>query len=371
MREAGIVSPSRIMRRVLALGVALLLWACSGAHSPAREDRASAPRGDVIPTEAIASRAPDASTPAAPASPPAPGARIPSSPGRLADALGTTTFALREAIDAWVEGEGLSAPPPRDVRLLALHQQRIYWALTEDPELARRTIPRLPARLAGEARANIEAGAHIRSLVTPIDGEITLRTQPPESAEDLLAYYREAEERFGVEWEVLAAVNYVESRFGRARSASSAGAQGPMQFLPETWRAYGMGGDIRDPRDAILGAANFLSSGGAPRRNRRALYYYNHAWPYVEPAVCETDDARSARLPRLLQLAGGGPDDGWPRAPDGPRLGVSVAPKLADLHSFAARTLRWRRLCGRMPGAWRSARPTPRPRRRVRPPRPT
>jgi Transglycosylase SLT domain len=271
-----------IIRRALISTVVLLLWACAGVSSP---DRAGAPHVDGRPTEGIESRTPDTPTPAAEAAIPAPDEPIPSSPDRLADALATTTFALREAIDGWAEGVGTSAPPPRDVRLLAFHQQRLYWALTEDPQLARLTVPRLPAGLAGEARANIEAGADIRSLVTPIDGEITLRTQRPEPADDLLAYYREAEKRFGVEWEVLAAVNYVESRFGRARSASPAGAQGPMQFLPETWRAYGLGGDILDSHDAILGAANFLSSGGAPRRYRRALYYYNHAWPYVDAVL--------------------------------------------------------------------------------------
>jgi transglycosylase-like protein with SLT domain len=270
------------MRRALIAIVALLFLACSGAPSA---DQAPAPHVDGRPTEGIESRTPVTSTPAVDAALPAPDEPIPSSPDGLADALATTTLALREALDGWAEGVGTSAPPPRDVRLLAFHQQRLYWSLTEDPQLARLTIPRLPAGLAGEARANIEAGADIRSLVTPIEGEITLRTQPPEPAEDLLAYYREAEERFGVEWEVLAAVNYVESRFGRARSASPAGAQGPMQFLPETWRAYGLGGDILDPHDAILGAANFLSSGGAPRRYRRALYYYNHAWPYVDAVL--------------------------------------------------------------------------------------
>ena len=261
---------------------ALLLWACSGAPSADRADRSAEPRVAGSPTE---SHTPDESATAVDAAIPSPDASIPSSPGRLADVLERTTLALREAIDGWIEGEGISAPPPRDVRLLAFHQQRLYWVLTEDPGLAKLTIPRLPADLAGEARANTKAGANIRSLVMPIDGEITLRTQRPEPAEDLIAYYREAEERFGVEWEVLAAVNYVESRFGRARSASPAGAQGPMQFLPDTWRAYGMGGDIRDAHDAILGAANFLSSGGAPRRYRRALYYYNHAWPYVDAVL--------------------------------------------------------------------------------------
>lgn len=264
--------------------VPLLLWACSGVHPADRADRSAAPQVDRR-TDVIESRTPDASTPAVDAAIPSPDAPIPSSPGRLADVLERTTLALRDAIAGWVDGEGISAPPPRDVRLLAFHQQRLYWALTEDPELAKLTIPRLPRGLAGEARANTEAGLKIRSLVTPLDGEITLRTQRPEPAEDLLAYYREAEERFGVDWEVLAAVNYVESRFGRARSASSAGAKGPMQFLPDTWRAYGMGGDIRDAHDAILGAANFLSSGGAPRRYRRALYYYNHAWPYVDAVL--------------------------------------------------------------------------------------
>ncbi len=55
-----------------------------------------------------------------------------------------------------------------------------------------------------------------------------------------------------------------------------------MQFMPATWRAYGLGGNIRDPGDAILGAANYLRASGAPRNYRRALYAYNHSRLYVE-----------------------------------------------------------------------------------------
>jgi membrane-bound lytic murein transglycosylase B len=88
-----------------------------------------------------------------------------------------------------------------------------------------------------------------------------------------------------VSWTVLAAVNYVESKFGRVISASSAGAQGPMQFIPSTWRAYGMGGDVHDPHDAILGAANYLHACGAPGNYRNALYNYNHAWAYVDAVL--------------------------------------------------------------------------------------
>ena len=80
---------------------------------------------------------------------------------------------------------------------------------------------------------------------------------------------------------ILAAINLVESAFGRVRSASEAGARGTMQFLPATWRAYGMGGDIDDPRDAILAAANYLRRSGAPGDIDRALFAYNHSRAYV------------------------------------------------------------------------------------------
>ena len=80
---------------------------------------------------------------------------------------------------------------------------------------------------------------------------------------------------------MLAAVNFVESAFGRVRSASEAGARGPMQFLPATWRIYGGGGDIDDPGDAILAAARLLHANGAPGHVDRALYAYNHSAAYV------------------------------------------------------------------------------------------
>ena len=55
-----------------------------------------------------------------------------------------------------------------------------------------------------------------------------------------------------------------------------------MQFMPATWAAYGLGGDIQDPRDAILGAANYLHANGAPGEPRRALFHYNPSQLYVE-----------------------------------------------------------------------------------------
>jgi membrane-bound lytic murein transglycosylase B len=58
-----------------------------------------------------------------------------------------------------------------------------------------------------------------------------------------------------------------------------------MQFLPATWRAYGLGGDVHDARDAILGAANYLHRSGAPGDQRRALLAYNHSTLYVDAVL--------------------------------------------------------------------------------------
>jgi membrane-bound lytic murein transglycosylase B len=100
-----------------------------------------------------------------------------------------------------------------------------------------------------------------------------------------MRYYRAAQRRFRVSRRVLAAVNLVETGFNRLRNRSTAGARGPMQFIPATWRAYGMGGDVDDPRDAILGAANYLRASGAPGDYRRALFAYNNSGLYVNAVL--------------------------------------------------------------------------------------
>jgi len=170
--------------------------------------------------------------------------------------------------------------------LQALYQQRIYRVMARHPRLAMRTVPRLPRLLVREARRNTSALANLFSLPGPIRRpRVLLQTRPPLPAGLLFRYYRQAERRFGVSWAVLAAVNFVESKFGRVRTASPAGARGPMQFLPSTWGIYGLGGDIDDPHDAILGAANYLRASGAPASYRRALYVYNHAVPYVNAVL--------------------------------------------------------------------------------------
>ncbi|MGH2869592.1 MAG: lytic murein transglycosylase [Solirubrobacteraceae bacterium] len=103
----------------------------------------------------------------------------------------------------------------------------------------------------------------------------------------LIPIYMEAGRRFHVPWQVLAAINAVESDFGRNMNTSSAGAIGWMQFMPSTWKQYGMAVDGHsvpnpyDPRDAIFSAARYLAAAGAAQDVSRAIFAYNHAGWYV------------------------------------------------------------------------------------------
>ena len=217
---------------------------------------------------------------------PSPNAPISTDPARLAEQLQRITGVLRVSLRRWVRtGDPSQGSPPLRVVLQALYQQQIYRLLARDPKLARRTLPHLSGGLAREATTNVTAGRDLYSLVSPVHRHVVFLTQRPEPAGVLLRYYREAEQRFGVAWEVLASINYIESKFGRVKSPSTAGAQGPMQFIPSTWAAYGMGGDVHDPHDAILGAANYLHASGAPADYRSALFAYNHATAYVDAVL--------------------------------------------------------------------------------------
>jgi hypothetical protein len=224
--------------------------------------------------------------------PPAPDASIPRDPGALADRLSSTQRSLDQAIDAWrADGDPAKGAPPEDVTLLALDQQRIHILLSGRPQLAAAVLARLSGRIAAHARASIRARRMLGRLSTP-QRLSRFATGPPRPAGQLLAFYREAQRRFGVSWRVLAAVNLVETAFGRMRNHSTAGAQGPMQFIPATWAAYGMGGNIRDPHDAILGAANYLHANGAPRDYASALYHYNPSRLYVDSVLAYADRIR-------------------------------------------------------------------------------
>jgi murein DD-endopeptidase MepM/ murein hydrolase activator NlpD len=119
-----------------------------------------------------------------------------------------------------------------------------------------------------------------------------LSTPPSQPAslsyEELLDLWHRAGAAYGVPWQVLAAINKVESDFGRNMGPSSAGAIGWMQFLPSTWMRWGLDGDGDgladpwDPEDAVFAAARYLAAAGAHDDLSRAIFAYNHAQWYVD-----------------------------------------------------------------------------------------
>ena len=218
-------------------------------------------------------------------SPPAPDAPIPTGPVALGERLRGTEGELGRSVAEWVRsGDPSRGAPPEAVTLLALDQQRVLRLLARRPDLAGRVLRRQPAARRAAARRMLAAMRALRRLNAGHRPH-RIRTGEPRPAGELLAIYRSAQRRFDVGWHVLAAVNLVESQFGRLRNNSVSGAQGPMQFMPATWEAYGMGGDVHDPRDAVQGAANYLRASGAPRDYAGALYHYNPSPLYVDAVL--------------------------------------------------------------------------------------
>jgi membrane-bound lytic murein transglycosylase B len=231
---------------------------------------------------------------------PAPAPAPPTRAAALAADLTESSSALREAITAWrSDGDPATGDAPAEVAALAARVEGIHRELAERRRLATRTLSLLDGRVKAEARDVIAARRALAVLNEPRPGQKppTIRRGPPEPADVLRAYYRKARGRSGVSATLLAAVNLIESDFGRVRNDSVAGAQGPMQFIPSTWRAYGRGGDVQDPHDAILGAARYLAAAGARQDEAGALYAYNPSRLYV------TAVARYARVMRRDPLA--------------------------------------------------------------------
>jgi hypothetical protein len=153
------------------------------------------------------------------------------------------------------------------------------------PDLAQQVIRISPPALAVAERDTFEAwysmwrlaGIDEFNLVRihphPLDGAAPSAT--------LAKYYQGAASHYQLDWTLLASINFIESDFGRVTGPSSAGALGPMQFLPSTWAAYGDGGDVNNPKDAIDAAARYLFLHGALRNIDGAIFAYNHDDDYV------------------------------------------------------------------------------------------
>jgi hypothetical protein len=202
--------------------------------------------------------------------PPGAQPRLSSDPVKLADDLIADEQALR---DAATSDAALSAAARR--------QQAAYRAIGRHPEWDAVVRSRMPSSLSEVYARNVDARRQLAAMAHTRDTLPAWRIEPPAPAGDLLGYYHDAEAATGVGWNYLAAINLIETRLGSINGVSTAGAEGPMQFLPATFAAYGDGGDIYSPRDSIMAAGRFLAANGFAADRDRAVFAYNHAAQYV------------------------------------------------------------------------------------------
>jgi len=195
-------------------------------------------------------------------------------PPASADAATTTLTRVERAL----RGEDRD----RDrLRALGWEQQLAYRQLSNHGDWIPAVVAALPADVRPWVQANLDASAALSKLTPPQTSlpDWTILAPPP--ADAMRGYYAEAEQQTGISWAYLAAIHLLETRMGRIRGNSTAGAQGPMQFIPSTWAAYGNGGDVNDNRDAILAAGRYLKAAGGPADMDKAIYAYNHDQGYV------------------------------------------------------------------------------------------
>jgi membrane-bound lytic murein transglycosylase B len=257
----------RVQRLVALLAAGLLVAACAGDG----RSTVSPPSGAPDRTATTMART---LTPAS---------KVPTTAAPPRSAPATTTAADRLAAQLTTAETAIRDPATHAGKLPALGraQQRAYRALVRQPRLVPEVLAQLPPRLRRVVQANVLAGSELRKLNGPARRLPQWRIVAPAPAGQLLAAYRAAQAELAVPWEYLAAIHLVETRMGRIRGTSSAGAQGPMQFLPSTWKRYGHGGDIQATGDAILAAARLLRANGAPADMAGALYAYNPSRRYV------------------------------------------------------------------------------------------
>jgi hypothetical protein len=248
MRTAGI--------RLIAPMLAITLSACGGSQA-AKAARPSAPPQPPTPT---------------PVSSPTP---TPTPKVTVVDAAYVVAelYEVEQAIR-------LPATEVEEYVSLGRRQQTAYHLLAAHPDWVPPVLDALPPSLRAAVQADLSAAQQIDNLNGASSKLPHWRIIAPPAPDVLLGYYREAQQAYGIAWQYLAAINLIETNMGRIQGLSSAGAQGPMQFMPATWASYGHG-DVNNPHDAILAAGRYLQAHGAPSNMGRAIYAYNPSSLYV------------------------------------------------------------------------------------------
>ncbi len=260
--------------------------------------------------------------PAAPPQPAAPAAAAETAQPAAADA-GTTAVAAPAAQPSSPSSSASSKPAQRETPTRRTQRQSTRKranASGASKQAKRRAKTSLRHRMKPRPKhARSTADVHKDVSTDALAGPLT----PPFYVNDeaviprfLIKLYKQAGKRYDIPWPILAAVNEIETDFGRNVAVSSAGAVGWMQFMPATWKVYGVDADhngVKDPnnpRDAIFAAARYLHASGAPKHMRRAIFAYNHAGWYVDSVLLRAEriaaqqGERSRTLSKLFETSG-------------------------------------------------------------------
>ncbi len=198
--------------------------------------------------------------------------------------------------------EAPATSAPEEAPLVQAQQSQGSTAGTKPSHSAAAPKTPVPAEAAGGTAAQPRAAhkAAAPSALTPalpsalsgsIAGVPSFFIENFEIPPFLLPIFEAAGAAYGIPWQVLAAVNEVETDYGRDLSVSSAGAEGWMQFLPSSWAEYGVDAngdgykDPYNPADAIFAAARYLRAAGGQENIRGAIFSYNHSQAYVSSVM--------------------------------------------------------------------------------------
>jgi Transglycosylase SLT domain len=254
-------------RRAGPVALAAIMLALAGCSAPRPPAAVSAPTAATAVATPLASR----TLAAAPRPPEGAQPALAPDPAQLADDLVADERALHDP-----------STPDAALGAAAHREQAAYRAIGRHPDWDATIRPRIPPEFLDVYNRNVDARRQLQAMAQPKDTLPAWRIEPPIPADQLMGYYHAAEGESGVAWNYLAAINLVETRFGSIVGVSTAGAEGPMQFLPSTFASYGNGGDVNSPRDSIMAAGRYLAANGFASDRDRAVYGYNHSHQYVQ-----------------------------------------------------------------------------------------
>ncbi len=276
------MNPRLLTATPLALLAALAISGSAEALTPAAETTTSSSEVTTVP-------APPTPEPTAPPASPAP---------TTTTAPTATTAPATPAPTETTPTETTTVPAPE---VSAQHTQH---ATIGAPPAASTHKAKAHAKAPATGETQAEAGAHkpavSPSALTPplpsslgggLSGVSSFFIDSFSIPPFLLPIYQAAGAAYGIPWQILAAINEVETDYGRDLSVSSAGAEGWMQFLPSTWDQYGVDvnndgfEDPYNPADAIFAAARYLKAAGGDTDIRAAILAYNHSQAYLNSVL--------------------------------------------------------------------------------------